>query len=66
MALLTVDWLGGVLLPKILRWAAESSSDREAHPEHGMGQCVVPLDRYFVLYQQLKDKYGKTLVKVRD
>lgn len=52
------DWLSGVLLPRILKWAVE----REAW--QGQRETLIPLDRYCSLYQEMKDRYGQTLIKV--
>ena len=52
------DWLGGVLLPKILQWAQEGGR------EEGPREPLIPLDRYCSLYQEMKDRYGHTLIKV--
>lgn len=55
-----VDWLGGVLLPKILQWAQESGDGGREQ----LKQALVPLDRYSCLYQQMRERYGSTLIKV--
>lgn len=56
-----VDWLAGVLLPKVLQWAQESSVGGK---KGELRQTLVPLDRYGRLYQQMKERYGHTLIKV--
>lgn len=54
------DWLGGVLLPKISQWAQENTAGGRGQ----LKQTLVPLDRYSRLYQQMKERYGPTLIKV--
>ena len=57
----TVKWLADVLLPKIVRWAEENQTMA--------GKCrrdpLVPLDKFCLLYQRLKGKYGPFFVEVR-
>ncbi|KAL5478097.1 hypothetical protein EMCRGX_G024977 [Ephydatia muelleri] len=55
----TVTWLADVLLPRIVRWA-EGNRDLA-------GKCnrdpLVPLDKFCLLYRQLKEKYGPFFVQ---
>lgn len=57
----TVTWLADVLLPRIVRWA-EGNRDLA-------GKCnrdpLVPLDKFCLLYRQLKEKYGPFFVQVQ-
>lgn len=53
------QWLMTVLVPKLTSWSLV----------HGLNTTLtslrlVPIDSYTLLYQELKEKYGKTLVKV--
>jgi len=57
----SADWLATVLLPKLAQWTAPSL---EVAPGPGKGLSLVPLDRYSVLYQELKERHGDHLVKV--
>lgn len=56
----TVAWLQSVLLPKIAQWAEESATKGSQN----LREPLVPLDRYYKLYQDLKEKYGTSLIKV--
>ena len=56
----TSEWLGSVLLPKVVQWAEESAAGKVARR-----QSLVPLGRYCALYRELKDKYGPALIRVR-
>ena len=68
----TREWLRGVLLPKIVQWSEEESSQKQSVPpgKHRVGksrkrgESLIPLGRYSQLYAELKEKYGPTLVKV--
>ena len=63
----TVNWLKGVLLPKLSKWTNESckrrTENREQHSSTNK-RSQVDMTRYSQLYRQLKLKYGPTLVKV--
>ncbi|XP_077085702.1 putative tRNA (uracil-O(2)-)-methyltransferase isoform X2 [Siphateles boraxobius] len=53
-----LSWLHSELLPKLSRWALESkASEFKSTLSH------IPVEKYGILYQQLKEKY-KALVKV--
>ena len=52
-------WFSTDLLPKLVRWAAENKSS-----EFSNTLSLLPVEKYSVVYQQLKDKY-KAMVKVR-
>nr|XP_043878700.1 probable tRNA (uracil-O(2)-)-methyltransferase [Solea senegalensis] len=51
-------WLTSDLLPKLLRWATECKSS-----EFKSTLSLLPVEKYSLVYQQLKDKY-KAMVKV--
>lgn len=53
-----LPWLGGELLPKLVRWATESKTS-----EFKSTLSLLPVEKYSIMYQQLKDKY-KEMVKV--
>lgn len=53
-----LTWLTSELLPKLARWATESKAT-----EFKSTLSLIPIEKYSVLYQQLKNKY-KELVKV--
>ncbi|XP_028982948.1 probable tRNA (uracil-O(2)-)-methyltransferase [Betta splendens] len=53
-----LPWLGSELLPKLVRWATESRSG-----EFRSTLSLLPVEKYSLMYQQLKDKY-KAMVKV--
>ncbi|KAJ8008192.1 hypothetical protein DPEC_G00102210 [Dallia pectoralis] len=53
-----LPWLGGELLPKLVRWATESKTS-----EFRSTLSLLPIEKYSLMYQQLKDKYKK-MVKV--
>lgn len=55
-----LPWLGSELLPKLARWATESRSS-----EFKSTLSLIPVQKYSLRYQQLKDKY-KEMVKVRE
>ncbi|XP_058638938.1 probable tRNA (uracil-O(2)-)-methyltransferase isoform X2 [Onychostoma macrolepis] len=52
------SWLCTKLLPKLSRWALESKTS-----EFKSTLSLIPVEKYGILYQQLKEKY-KELVKV--
>ncbi|XP_077598350.1 putative tRNA (uracil-O(2)-)-methyltransferase [Stigmatopora nigra] len=54
-----LPWLSGCLLPKLARWAAVPRGG--GWP--GVTLSLLPLEKYGVVYQQLKNKY-KAMVKV--
>lgn len=54
-----LTWLTSELLPKLARWAAESKAT-----EFKSTLSLIPIERYSLLYQQLKGKY-KEMVKVK-
>lgn len=58
-----VEWLGGVLLPKILQWSQEAASVGAVTLT--MKQSLIPLDKYSSLYLEMKGRYGQPLIKVR-
>uniref|UniRef100_H3CXQ9 tRNA (uracil-O(2)-)-methyltransferase n=1 Tax=Tetraodon nigroviridis TaxID=99883 RepID=H3CXQ9_TETNG len=51
-------WLCADLLPKLVRWAAENRSS-----EFSSTLSLLPVERYSLAYQRLKDKY-RAMVKV--
>lgn len=51
-------WLSTDLLPKLVRWAAQNKGS-----QFGGTLSLLPLEKYSVLYQRLKDKY-RAVVKV--
>lgn len=51
-------WFSAELLPKLVRWATENKSS-----EFSSTLSLLPLEKYSVVYQQLKEKY-RALVKV--
>ncbi|XP_029382841.1 putative tRNA (uracil-O(2)-)-methyltransferase isoform X1 [Echeneis naucrates] len=53
-----LPWLSSNLLPKLVRWAAECKSS-----EFKSTLSLLPVEKYGLVYQQLKDKY-KAMVKV--
>lgn len=52
-------WLCADLLPKLVRWAAENRSS-----EFSSTLSLLPVERYSLAYQRLKDKY-RAMVKVK-
>ena len=56
----TKAWLQDCLLPKITKWASEVSADMTVRSS----QALVSVERYSVLYGELKKKYGAKFVKV--
>uniref|UniRef100_A0A8C5GR54 tRNA (uracil-O(2)-)-methyltransferase n=1 Tax=Gouania willdenowi TaxID=441366 RepID=A0A8C5GR54_GOUWI len=53
-----LPWLSSNLLPKLMRWACEYTSS-----EFRSTLSLLPVDKYSLTYQQLKEKY-KAMVKV--
>lgn len=53
-----LPWLSTDLLPKLVRWATECKSS-----EFRSTLSLLPVEKYSIMYQQLKDKY-KAMVKV--
>ncbi|KAA8579135.1 hypothetical protein FQN60_007255 [Etheostoma spectabile] len=53
-----LTWLSTDLLPKLVRWATECKSS-----EFRSTLSLLPVEKYSVMYQQLKEKY-KAMVKV--
>lgn len=53
-----LSWLSSDLLPKLVRWAAESKTS-----EFKSTLSLLPVEKYSLMYQQLKEKY-KSMVKV--
>ncbi|XP_034532640.1 probable tRNA (uracil-O(2)-)-methyltransferase [Notolabrus celidotus] len=53
-----LPWLSSDLLPKLVRWASECRSS-----EFRSTLSLLPVEKYSVMYQQLKEKY-KAMVKV--
>lgn len=53
-----LPWLSKDLLPKLVRWTTECKSS-----EFKNTLSLLPVEKYSVMYQQLKDKY-KAMVKV--
>ncbi|XP_069374675.1 probable tRNA (uracil-O(2)-)-methyltransferase isoform X2 [Paralichthys olivaceus] len=53
-----LPWLTSELLPKLVRWASECRSS-----EFKSTLSLLPVEKYSLVYQQLKDKY-KAMVKV--
>lgn len=54
-----LGWLSTDLLPKLVRWASECKSS-----EFKSTLSLLPLEKYSLMYQRLKDKY-KAMVKVQ-
>lgn len=54
-----LPWLSSDLLPKLVRWATECKSS-----EFRSTLSLLPVDKYGLMYQKLKEKY-KAMVKVR-
>lgn len=54
-----LPWLSSDLLPKLVRWATECKSS-----EFRSTLSLLPVEKYSVMYQQLKEKY-KAMVKVK-
>lgn len=52
-------WLSTDLLPKLVRWATENKGS-----EFSSTLSLLPVEKYSVMYQQLKEKY-KAMVKVK-
>lgn len=55
-----LPWLSSDLLPKLVRWASECKSS-----EFKSTLSLLPVEKYSLVYQQLKDKY-KAMVKVKE
>lgn len=53
-----LPWLSADLLPKLVRWATECKSS-----EFRSTLSLLPVEKYSLVYQQLKEKY-KAMVKV--
>ncbi|KAM4536522.1 putative tRNA (uracil-O(2)-)-methyltransferase [Odontesthes bonariensis] len=53
-----LPWLSSDLLPKLVRWSAECKSS-----EFRSTLSLLPVEKYSLMYQQLKEKY-KAMVKV--
>lgn len=53
-----LPWLSADLLPKLVRWASECKTS-----EFRSTLSLLPVEKYSVIYQQLKEKY-KAMVKV--
>lgn len=54
-----LPWLSSDLLPKLMRWATECKRS-----EFRSTLSLLPVEKYSLMYQQLKDKY-KAMVKVK-
>lgn len=54
-----LPWLSAELLPKLVRWATECKSS-----EFKSTLSLLPVEKYSLMYQQLKEKY-KVMVKVK-
>lgn len=54
-----LTWLTADLLPKLVRWATECRSG-----EFRSTLSLLPVEKYSLTYQQLKEKY-KAMVKVK-
>lgn len=54
-----LTWFSTDLLPKLTRWAAESKCS-----EFRSTLSLLPVEKYSLVYQQLKEKY-KAMVKVK-
>lgn len=54
-----LPWMSTDLMPKLVRWATECKSS-----EFKSTLSLLPVEKYSVMYQQLKEKY-KALVKVK-
>ncbi|XP_071502602.1 probable tRNA (uracil-O(2)-)-methyltransferase [Diadema antillarum] len=55
------EWLENILLPKLAKWAGESKTSSQPHPQ---GTPLIPMDRYTQLYQEMKIKYGAKFVEI--
>ncbi|XP_006629745.2 probable tRNA (uracil-O(2)-)-methyltransferase [Lepisosteus oculatus] len=53
-----LSWLSSELLPKLVKWCTEKSKS-----EFKSTLSLIPVEKYSILYQQLKEKY-KAMVKV--
>lgn len=56
-----ITWLQDTLLPKLIKWAANSNK----HNELKSLQLVDNMSHYSSLYNELKVKYGKEITQVR-
>lgn len=59
----TTEWLQESVLPQLVRWAVESDLDlpKNIYTE---SLSLIPTEKYYTKYNELKVKYGKELVKV--
>lgn len=55
------EWLANVLLPKLASWAVTLMTPLDKRSEN-----LVDKEQYAEKYQDLKVKYGREIVKVRD
>jgi len=54
----SIKWLRDLLLPKLKKWAENPAGSSQGSLR------LISLERYTILYQTLKEKYGWDLVKV--
>lgn len=54
----SVAWLSKHMLPRLAKWMQESETGVFKH-----SLSLIAVDEYASLYQKLKQKYGKNLVK---
>lgn len=57
-----ISWLRKNVLPKVCKWALDVSDDGVVEDRGSI--CLVNMQEYTQLYQELKIKYGKPLVKM--
>jgi len=57
-----IEWLRKHVLPKVCKWAADVSDDGVVNDRGSL--CLINVQEYTQLYQQLKIKYGQPLVKM--
>ncbi|XP_070541406.1 probable tRNA (uracil-O(2)-)-methyltransferase [Ptychodera flava] len=55
----TADWLVKNLLPKLVKWSMDSNPGQSVN-----SNSLISMEKYTVLYQQLKQKYGPEINKV--
>jgi tRNASer (uridine44-2'-O)-methyltransferase len=54
----SIKWMKDQLLPKLKKWAENPEKQSKGSLR------LISLERYTLLYQELKEKYGHDLVKV--
>lgn len=58
------EWLQFILLPKLAKWARESTSDGIFRENNAGSLNLIASDRYNELYSLWREKYGKELILV--